>query len=337
MGERPKHWIKLWVSWLTSPAHLELSGGALGLGPLLLLLATWDGEYASGGWLLGEDGKPYDRNALARATHRSRSELDRQMLELVRVGTLVIDGRGAYGFAHFGKWQETSAATRMRRHRERNSDAGSDAQRDAQTGDGRRETVNSLRSSTPTPPREGSSSGITVETRAEAEHIGGFALTEPKPTGKAKTKPKPAADERIARILDAIDRERARCVPPLPPLTATQRNATTIAAAFGRGATVERLLECVGAWGRLVERDPSKASRLTPSKLFSGPNAQHGYAGGLAWCEELLDEERTGVARSPSSRAANTSRRGPAAPSPRPTESGEVDLSAELADDKGAA
>lgn len=29
MSERPKHWVKLWVSWLTSPAHLELSGGAL--------------------------------------------------------------------------------------------------------------------------------------------------------------------------------------------------------------------------------------------------------------------------------------------------------------------
>lgn len=143
--------------------------------------------------------------------------------------------------------------------------------------------------------------------------------------GTSKRKSAKATNEsRIGEILDAIDRERARCVPPLPPLTETQRSSTTIAAAFGRGATVERLLECVGAWGRYVERDPSRASRLTPAKLFSGPNAQRGYDGGLAWCESLIDEERVLELRVKRVRSGRQS--GPAEPSPRPESSGEVDL-----------
>jgi hypothetical protein len=164
--------------------------------------------------------------------------------------------------------------------------------------------------------------GIREQVTGNREQESGEPPT-PAGGGGSKRKASRASNEsRIGEILDAIDRERARCTPPLPPLTETQRSATTIAAAFGRGATVERLLECVGAWGRYVERDPSKASRLTPSKLFSGPNAQRGYAGGLAWCEELIDEERVLEVRA----KRVTRQRGPAEPSPRPESSGEVDL-----------
>ncbi len=159
MAERARHWIKLWVAWLTTPAHVELTGAALGLGPLLLLLATWDGEHDSGGWLLAEDGSPISREALARATHRTRQQLDRELAELVKCRTLTVRDDGAIGFARYGHWQETSSATRTRRYRERHRDAQCDATGDgdvraqfvicdAQTEDGRRE----INKPPPTPP-----------------------------------------------------------------------------------------------------------------------------------------------------------------------------------------
>lgn len=293
MAERPKHWIKLWVSWLTTPAHLELSGGALGLGPLLLLLATWDGGYEAGGWLLAEDGSPMSRNALARAVHLTRTHLDRYLGELIRCRTLTLrESDGALGFARFGHWQETSQATRMRRHRERHTERHterhSDAVRDAQTVDGRRETVE-LASQVPpqTPPPD-------------------LAL-KPVEAKRPKSKPRGAPSElepRIEQVLAAIDVQRKRH--DLPPLTATQRNATTIAGAFGRGATVERLLEVVGAFGDLVERDPSKASVLCATTPFTGPSARG--PGGLAWGESLLDEAATRARKA-------ATRIGPAMPS----------------------
>lgn len=154
---RPRHWIKLWVSWLDSKAHLELSEGAFGLGPLLLLLASWDGEYESGGWLLNQAGAPMSRDALARATHRTVARLDSQLAELVACETLSTREDGALGFANYGHWQETAQAKRTRnyRHKSRHSDGGSNASGDggcdAQTEDGRRQS-SSLRSEPPVVP-----------------------------------------------------------------------------------------------------------------------------------------------------------------------------------------
>lgn len=136
---RPRHWIKLWVAYLTTPAHLDLSEGAFGLGPLLLLLATWDGEYDSGGWLLAEDGSPMTARSLARATHRdSIARLNSQLAELLKCGTLSRREDGALGFPKFGRWQETTSAKRTRvwRHNQRHGDAPCDAQtEDDQTTD----------------------------------------------------------------------------------------------------------------------------------------------------------------------------------------------------------
>lgn len=178
MSDRPKHWVKLWVSWLTTPAHLELSGGALGLGPLLILIATWDGEYASGGWLLAEDGTPMSRDAMARAVHLTRAHLDRYIGELLRCRTLTIrESDGAVGFAKFGRWQETASASRMRKQRA-HSDAGSDAQ----TVDGRRETAElASQAAPPTPSR-----GVSSESRAEAA----FLSSPPAPPKGVPAKPR---------------------------------------------------------------------------------------------------------------------------------------------------
>lgn len=185
MADRPKHWVKLWVSWLTTPAHLELSGGALGLGPLLILIATWDGEYASGGWLLAEDGTPMSRDAMARAVHLTRAHLDRYIGELLRCRTLTIrESDGAVGFAKFGRWQETASASRMRRQRA-HSDAPCDVRSDAQTGDGRRETTElASQAAPPTPSR-----GVSSESRAEASF-----LSHPPAKGVPHRPTKPRAD-----------------------------------------------------------------------------------------------------------------------------------------------
>lgn len=197
MAERPKHWIKLWVSWLTTPAHLELSEGAFGLGPLLLLLATWDGEYDSGGWLLGEDGSPMSREAMARATHRDRKRLDAHLAELVRCKTLAIREDGALGFPRFGHWQETASATRTRRYRSRHSDAACDVNSDAQTGDGRRETAELAPQATPPTP----SRGVSSESRVEAAFLS-HPAPEPTPPKGVPTKPRKPRDD----YPDGLDR-----------------------------------------------------------------------------------------------------------------------------------
>lgn len=398
MAERPKHWVKLWVSWLTSPAHLELSGGALGLGPLLLLLATWDGEYESGGWLIGEDGTPYNREALARATHRTRAELDRQLLELVRVGTLVIDGRGAYGFAHFGKFQESHDAKRGRqsktgrrpadgktsfvyfavvenrcrigfsrnpwaRVKDMTNEIGSTAtlvRKDAaafsdladvharfadhrisgewfhyssdlrdyvrsstvvttdvaatvvttsETTDDRRQ-INSLRSSTPTPPREGSSSGISTETQAEA-----LALSNPPPKPRATAKPRKPRADLPAGLADHVLTELVRACRELDGPTAGPRHD----AEHEPYLDALRKLHAAHAptadeWTAVIRerlalsREGQTFGSLTVASLCAPANFERWLAAARA--------------RSRGSRGSSTpTRPGPAAPSPRPTES----------------
>jgi hypothetical protein len=310
MSKRPKHWIKLWVSWLTTPAHFDLSEGAFGLGPLLLLLATWDGTHEGGGWLLTEDGAPMSESTMARATHRTVARLRSQIDELVKCKTLSVREDGARGFANFGHWQETKDAKRMRVGRANkpanSSEEGSplvQPRRLTADADADADADSSLRSSTPTPPPEGPASTPP------------FAL-DAKPTkpGKAK-KPKPQPDERIEQVLAAIDAERERA--GLPPLTASQRTATTIAGAFGRGATLERVLAVVGAFGDEVAKGAVGRDVLNATTMFTGPSSSRG--GGFAWGESLVDR---GLGGAP----ANNNRRGPAAPSPRPEVSGEVDL-----------
>ncbi|MGL5912264.1 MAG: hypothetical protein ACRCZP_19825 [Phycicoccus sp.] len=186
MAERPKHWIKLWVSWLTTPAHLELSGGALGLGPLLLLLATWDGEYDSGGWLLGEGGRPMSRDAIARAVHLTRTHLDRYLSELMACNTLTFrESDGAIGFAKFGRWQETRNAKYNRTARkDAHASAHGVQASEQQTVDDRRQTTELATQATPPTP----SRGVSSESPAEAAFLS-------HPPAKVPTKPtKPRAD-----------------------------------------------------------------------------------------------------------------------------------------------
>lgn len=196
MAERTRHWVKLWVSWLTTPAHIDLSEGALGLGPLLLVLARWDGDYHSGGWLLADDGSPIGRDALARATHRTRQRLDAQLAELVRCGTLTTREDGAVGFRHYGRWQETSQAKRTRRYRDRHSDA----ERDGQTLDVRRQTTDQEQPPPTPPPAEGSNAPSSTSSAAPAP--------SPRPRrGKPRAAPPDGFAQRCFDALVAACRE----------------------------------------------------------------------------------------------------------------------------------
>lgn len=146
MASRPKHWVKLWVSWLTTPAHIELSEGAIGLGPLLMLLATWDGEYDGGGWLLTESGRPLGLDSLARTTRRSRESIESQVAELIECRTLTRREDGALGFQKFGHWQETRNASYMRGVRADNQAASKTDSQDRSSSESARRDKQAQRS-----------------------------------------------------------------------------------------------------------------------------------------------------------------------------------------------
>ncbi len=313
MSSRSRNWIKLWVSWLTTPAHVELSDGALGLGPLLLLLASWDGDYDSGGWIVADDGTPIGRDAIARQTHRTRKALDAQLLELQRCGTLSVREDGALGFRRFGHWQETSQATRMRRHRSRHGDT----KRDAQTGDGRRETVEQP---PPTPPpAEGSPAPATPS----------------KP--KRQRKPPAELPPEVVVVLDRLDEHRLRL--GLRPLWPSQRVATHIAARLREGVPLDVLCHAVDARAADVEAHPEHARWFDATSPFTGPSASGRPGGWSVSCSLLEDwnrrQRRAAVrhewAPPGGETAAETRARleGPSQPSsaaPGPTVAGDVEV-----------
>lgn len=321
---KPRHWIKLWISWLTTPAHAELSGGAFGLGPLLLLLATWDGEYGSGGWLVAADGAPLSPEALCRLTHRkSVAALNGELAELERCGTLHRRVDGAWGFPRFGHWQETAAAKRMRVHRRserhggRNSDANSyahgDAGCDAQRL--RRETVEDP-SGPPIVPQGGDENTPPANDLPGEEPPLLLLATEPtegKGKGKAKGRPKKprlaAPPELEAHVLAELQRA---CL-ALNPRTSGPRRVTEEM----RDNLAKLHAACeptADEWTTVIRH------RLVLDQLKAG-------FGSLSWdslcCpsnfRRWLHEAQT---------SSTPRRSGPAEVSSRPTASGVVDLKA---------
>lgn len=294
MAERS--WVKLWSSYWTSNSHAIIGADALLVGAVLMSAMRWTpGDLDA--WAVDEQDAPLPEALFAIRSQLPARRVSVALAKLEMVGTLKRRADGAWGMPKFGRYQESADAARKRKAPRKPDGSSAEVPALAEAEADAEADANSLRSSTPTPPP---SELFDLESK-------------PTKPGKAK-KPKPQPDGRIEQVLAAIDAERARRDPPLPPLTETQRSATTIAAAFGRGATVERLLECVGAWGRYSDRDPSKASMLNPAKLFSGPNHRTGFQGGLSWCEDLLDEERSGAPRNSSAGRPTPTRIGPALP-----------------------
>lgn len=242
---RPRHWIKLWVAWLTTPAHFELSEGAFGLGPLLLLLATWDGEYNSGGWLLAEDGSPMSERAMARATHRgSIRRLLQQLCELERCGTLKRREDGAYGFPKFGRWQETEAAKRMRTKRERLPNSSANG--------------------------SGNSSTQTLDEESQVSSKPG--------RDKPAKQPDPHHQD-TDRVLAALHDARCSVKPGLTRL----RKRDHIRARLADGATVDQLLAVIAYAADECRRKPESLQWLDAVTPFRPKNWESRLARAEAW------------------------------------------------------
>jgi hypothetical protein len=112
-----KPWIKLWTRWYESSSHALLSPEALHTGPHLLVLAGKYGRQEDGSArLVGPHGKPLSISDLAKLTRWSSGKMARILGELRQCGTLDVVAN-AYSFPRFDRWQESSSASRMRRHR----------------------------------------------------------------------------------------------------------------------------------------------------------------------------------------------------------------------------
>ena len=304
MSSRPRNWIKLWVSWLTTPAHLDLSEGAFGLGPLLLLLCTWDGTYEGGGWLLAEDGTPLTATSLMRATHRgSIGRLNSQLAELFKCGTLKRREDGAIGFPKFGRWQESKSARSNRKARAVRKDRNvhsevhnerdvNDRRRDEETTDG-----SPLRSEPSIAPLAGSSppSPPAADVVSPAEPTGGQVLTHPTAeagAGRQATQRRRAAAELWA--WHEGERVRRLCGHATPPRKHTDRDIDAIVRLH---AHVRKRCACseADAWGHVREfreralADAEEALR-TERQAYPSKGQQLLWARtGAAWSVKAYD------------------------------------------------
>jgi hypothetical protein len=107
-------------------------------------------------------------------------------------------------------------------------------------------------------------------------------------------------------VLDAVDEARVR--QGLDPMSPEARVTGTIAKRRKLGATQAQLLEQVGVFERLAERDPSKRTLLCATTPFTAPGAGGGK-GGWQWGRDMLDEERVLELRSRRVRAESGGRR----------------------------
>jgi hypothetical protein len=103
---RDHAWIKLQPRWYETWSHLELSGLALLLGPLLLVLArqSWDGESDTAEIPMGAD-------KIASRARFPVAEIEAALAEIVEAGTLVKHGE-RWVFPNFGHYQINKSTKR---------------------------------------------------------------------------------------------------------------------------------------------------------------------------------------------------------------------------------
>lgn len=117
MASDARPWIKLWARWYESSSHALLSAEALHTGPHLLTIAGKFGRRDDGSAaLVGPQGEALTIAALAKMTRWTSAKMARIVAELRQCGTLDVDG-ATYCFPRFTRWQESSSASRVRKHR----------------------------------------------------------------------------------------------------------------------------------------------------------------------------------------------------------------------------
>jgi hypothetical protein len=120
-------YFKLWIGWYTCESHVDLSGDALHIGPVLMsfCIRRWvpgvDLAYA-----VNEKGAPVSVAAIARRAKWTSKRTADALGELESVGTCVIRSDGAWGFSKFGRWQESASAAKMRKCRQRDGHSDQD-------------------------------------------------------------------------------------------------------------------------------------------------------------------------------------------------------------------
>ena len=124
MSGAKQPWAKLWWDWYGSDSHAEIGFDAIGLGPLLIVLAKRSPEPR---WILGAGGEPFDLARIGRIAHMEgtssevATRVNAAILELVRAKTLERRPDGAFGFTSRGwaRFQDSADSARMRKMRER--------------------------------------------------------------------------------------------------------------------------------------------------------------------------------------------------------------------------
>lgn len=149
-------WAKIWWTWYTSRSHIGLSGVGLALGPPLMLLgracadrhsdghsdASCDGRRDASGdaecdlvWLKNEDESNVSAADLAAIARFDEASVQAALDALVKRRTLTVSVEGCYGIPNFWRYQESAAAARTRKYRDkekRHRDGVGDGSGDAQ-------------------------------------------------------------------------------------------------------------------------------------------------------------------------------------------------------------
>lgn len=124
-------WSRMPGSVWTDELALELDALGLLVRVTALRYALADGGHTIGGepapdsigWLITEDGCALTSQVVATLCRARTTPVRARLALLVSRRFLVMDDAGCYGVQNWLQTQETPAAARMRRHRERNSDA----------------------------------------------------------------------------------------------------------------------------------------------------------------------------------------------------------------------
>lgn len=130
------------------------------------------------------------------------------------------------------------------------------------------------------------STAVRADADADAEAEAERTTTPPLPP-KRKIAQKKKLDDRVARVLDLVDRLRVQL--GLRPLAPSARTPTVILARLAEGITEDELFEALTVRATLAQSNPEEAQWLNATSPFTGPGKG---PGGWAVSQRLVDRSR---------------------------------------------